>query len=588
MRLIPLSVSIPPSKTFFSKTTKRSSCRRSFSCRKNRFFSIGDFHCNRGLLAYIIGCIALSNFAFAQEDAWVYFKDKPNAESYLSNPTTMLSQRALNRRNVQNIALDQKDIPLSPSYTAQIKAAAGITVMAKSKWLNALHVRGTVQSIRALSTLPFVNNIDFADRSLNARYGLNPVVHNKTTTTKATKSNTGTTADFNYGNASNQIQMLNGHLLHQQNFTGAGKIIAVLDAGFPGVDVAAPFQRLRDNNLLLGGYNYVNRNTNIYALNRHGTLVLSTMGGYVENQLIGTAPDASYYLFITEDAASENPVEESYWVEAAEAADSLGVDIINTSLGYYGYDKPQYSYNYSTAINGTTSFISRGADIAFSRGMIVVVSAGNSGNQSENHIGVPADAFHVLTVGAVDASRQYASFSSIGPTADGRVKPDVVAKGEAATIADASGMITTASGTSLSAPIMAGMVACLWQALPTKTNAEIVQLIKQSADRFASPTDHLGYGIPNFANALQGISSVQTNKIENRPYPNPFQNQIAIISNTTDNTTFYLFNNLGQLVLSETVQKTSQIFDTAQLSEGIYFYKIAGGSSVKSGKLIKR
>ena len=236
--------------------------------------------------------------------------------------------------------------------------------------------------------------------------------------------------------------MLNGQVLHQQNYTGSGKIIAVLDAGFPGVNTAQPFKNLIDNHQILGGYDFVNRNNNFYTGDDHGTMVLSTMGGYKENALVGTAPDASYYLFITEYDPTENPVEESYWVEAAEKADSLGVDIITTSLGYFGFDNANYSHTYSD-MNGTTNFISRGAEIAFSKGIIVVASAGNEGNTAEPHIGAPADAVSVITVGSVTASKTKSPFSSIGPSYDYRIKPDVMAQGTAAVISDASGTIRT-------------------------------------------------------------------------------------------------------------------------------------------------
>ena len=407
--------------------------------------------------------------AFSQEDAWVYFNAKPDAQTYFDNPLLMLSQRSLDRRTLQNIPLDYKDIPMYQPYIDQIAAISGITIKAKSKWFNALHIRGTQADIQTLSTLSFVDHLDFANRNLN--------VAGKKAFPKPIKPANKvmeTAIVFNYGNSDNQIQMLNGHLLHQQDYTGSGKIIAVMDGGFPGVDVAAPFSRIRDNNQILGGYDYVSRNPNFYAGISHGTMVLSTMGGFVDGQLVGTAPDASYYLFITEDGATETPLELSLWVEAAEEADKLGVDIITTSLGYTTFDNPNYDFTYAD-MNGTTSYISKGVDIAFSRGMICVVSAGNSGSSSWHYISSPADAVNALAIGAVNASGNYASFSSQGPSFDQRVKPDVVAQGANPYVATPSGtIINGASGTSFSGPIIAGMIASFWQALPTKTNAEIM------------------------------------------------------------------------------------------------------------------
>jgi len=275
----------------------------------------------------------ISSFtAFSQEDAWVYFKDKPDSATFFSNPLSELSQRAIKRRTDQGIALDIKDVPIYQPYIDEIIASPGIAVMAKSKWLNCVHVRGSQANINALKILPSVLSVGFADKNLNVS-GLKTKAKLKF---KPVNKTLQTNVSFNYGTSANQIQMLNGHLLHQSNYTGTGKIIAVLDAGFPGVNTAQPFQRLITNGSILGGYDYVNKNSNFYTGNSHGTLVLSTMGGFTDGQLVGTAPDAQYYLFITEDTASENPVEESNWVEAAEEADRVGADIITSSLGYFG------------------------------------------------------------------------------------------------------------------------------------------------------------------------------------------------------------------------------------------------------------
>ncbi len=534
----------------------------------------------------LILLLLLSLNAFSQQDAWVYFMDKPNSDTFYSNPLLMLSQRALDRRNIQNISLDSKDIPIHQPYVDQIESVQGIQVMAKSKWMNAVHVRGTTIDIQSLVGLSFVASIDFADKSLNSNRS---VKGNSETNIVLVNKNLDAQVVYNYGNSGNQIQMLNGHLLHQQNFTGSRKIIAVLDSGFPGVNTAQPFARLLDNNKILGGYNFVDRNTNFYALDSHGTLVLSTMGGYVENQLVGTAPDASYYLFVTENAASENPIEESLWVEAAEMADSLGVDVINTSLGYFTYDNPNYSHTYSK-MNGISTFISRGADIAFSRGMVVVVSAGNSGGTSNPNISAPADALNVLSVGAVNASKQYVSFSSIGPSFDNRVKPDVMAQGLSAVVSNTSGNITTANGTSFSGPITAGMVASLWQALPNRTNTEIVQLIKQSSSFYNNPNSQYGYGIPDFnlalANALP-VNEIKTNKFQ--VFPNPTINEITFnFPEGIATASLKIYNTLGALILQETLVPTSKTVSLGNYSQGIYFYNLATNGFSQSGKIIKQ
>lgn len=535
---------------------------------------------------YLFLFLVSSFVGFSQEDAWVYFKDKPGAQTYLDNPLTMLSQRALDRRANQGIALDGRDVPIYQPYIDQVAAATGIVVKAKSKWFNCLHVRGTQVDITALTSLYFVEKVEFANRSIS----LNKINAPKQGKTKPVNKMVETTTNFNYGNSANQIQMLNGHLLHQSNYTGSGKIIAVMDGGFPGVNTAPTFARLRTNNQILGGYDYVNKSPNFYAGASHGTSVLSLMGGYVDNTFVGTAPDASYYLFITEDGATENPVEESNWVEAAEEADYLGVDIINTSLGYTTFDNPNYNFTYND-MNGVTTFISKGVDMAFSRGMVCVVSAGNEGNDAWHYISAPADAVNALTIGAVKADETYAVFSSQGPTFDGRVKPDVTAQGQNPYVLDASGNISNSgSGTSYSGPIVAGMVACLWQALPTKTNQQIKQLITQSSDRYTNPTVQYGYGIPDFNLAMtNGLSVASFSNKDFMVFPNPATNSISIVlSEGLNSGNIVLYSVLGQKVLEEKITTQSSDISIKSLDKGTYLYKIDSNGFSKSGKIVKQ
>lgn len=527
--------------------------------------------------------LLFSVLAFSQEDAWVYFKAKSNPQLYYDTPLEMLSQRALDRRTQQKIALDVKDVPINPAYINQVKTSLGISVMAKSKWLNAVHVRGSQTYINALKLLSFVDKIDFANKALN-QAGNTAKVFKVKRPSKIKKEK----VELAYGLSENQIKMLNGDVLHQQNFTGAGKIIAVLDAGFSGVNTAQPFQRLREQNQILGGYDFVSRNSNFYALNSHGTNVLSSMGGYTADKLVGTAPDASYYLFITEDDTSENPVEESLWVEAAEKADSLGVDIIQSSLGYFEYDNPAYSHTYKD-MNGTTNFISKGAEIAFSKGMIVVASAGNEGSTSEPHIGAPADAQSVIAVGGVASDEIRANFSSIGPSFDGRIKPDVMAQGVAAVVSDQNGNIITVNGTSFSSPITAGMIACLWQALPHKTNAEIRDLLLQSADKYTVPTSLYGFGIPDFSLALaNGLSMESNSKDYFVAYPNPTTDVVSVsFPENFSNGKMVMYSVIGKKVLEQNVSSSLDSFSLEALNKGVYFYKIISDTFSKTGKIIK-
>lgn len=520
--------------------------------------------------------------AFGQvQDAWVYFNDKPQSQYYLDNPLEMLSQRALDRRTNQNITLDSTDVPIHQAYIDDITDLGTILVMAKSKWLNAVHVRGTYQNISGLLNLSFVESIDFADKTLNSS---TPPSSNSSTSGSQEAMNVD--ENYSYGNSANQIEMHNGHLLHQEGFTGNGKIIAVLDNGFIGVNSALPFERLHTEDLILGGYDFVNREPDFYTGGNHGTRVLSTIGAYQENELIGTAPNAQFYLFITEDNTSETPLEESLWVEATEMADSLGVDIINTSLGYNTFDNPNYDYTYSD-MNGTTTFISRGANMAYAKGIICVTSAGNSGNGSWQYITAPADAQGSLTVGAVNFEGNYASFSSIGPTSDNRIKPDVMAQGMETINAMPDGTISTANGTSFSAPVMAGLVACLWEAFPSLTNEEIMQHIRESAHLYDNPTAQMGYGIPNFYQIYQSLKTEELQKTEFSLYPNPTSDLLYFYTNDTQQSNIKLFDISGKIMVEKSIENNSNI-NIQHLQNGIYFYQISNENQTKTGKIIKR
>lgn len=517
------------------------------------------------------------------EDAWVYFNDKPSQATFIASPLTMLTQRALDRRTRYSIAIDVKDVPVEASYITQVSSATGITVKAKSKWLNALHVRGTQANITSLVGLSFVNYVEFANKTIG--------IASKPETSKIAKNGKDKLAfatNFNYGQAANQIQMLKGEVLHQNNFTGTGMHVAIMDAGFPGVNTLAAFSRIRNNNQILGGYDYVNRNANFYTGNSHGLSVLSTIAGYVENQFVGTAPDANFYLFITEDNANENPLEESLWVEAAEEADRLGVDVINTSLGYsVFFDNVNYNYTYAQ-MDGKTAFITRGAEIAFSRGMILVNSAGNEGTDPWHYMNAPADAPSVLSIGAVNATGVIANFSSYGPTADNRVKPDVCAQGQSVYVINSLGNIATSNGTSFSGPVMAGMVTCLWQAFPSKTNAEITECIRKSGHLFAAPTNQEGYGIPNFKSVYETLLNEELEKESLSVYPNPTSEFLKFdFVNGVNELDVAIIDLVGKQLLQTKILKNEPTLSISHLVNGLYFVQIKNGQQTKVVKIIK-
>lgn len=531
------------------------------------------------VLFLIFLCIPLCHFA-QLEDAWVYLTDKQNVAQALSNPISILSQKAIDRKNKHGVLIDERDVPVNENYISQLKIQTGITVLAKSKWFNAVHVRGSEINILALTSLNFVDAIVFANKNLST---LKFNQHKKESKFEMV------TSDFIYGNALNQIEMIKGNELHLANYTGNGITIAVLDSGFPDVNNMSSFERLITASNIFGVYDFVNRDNDVYTntTSSHGTWVLSSMAGYIENQYVGTAPDASYYLFITENGLSENPVEESYWVEAAERADSLGVDIINTSLGYSDYDNPNYSYS-SSDLDGNTTFITKGANIAFEKGMLLVTSAGNSGLIG---VSAPADAAGVLTVGAVDAVGTYASFSSIGSVIQPSRKPDVVAQGLASVLIRQDDVIVTANGTSFSSPILAGGLACLWEALPNKTNSEIMQLVRESASQFSSPDYYLGYGIPDLQLALNRALSgpdIQNNDFKIDIFPNPaFDNLNVLLPSITDAVSLRIIDILGKEILTTNLIDTRCQIDISNLNRGLYIVEISSKSFKKIFKLVK-
>lgn len=523
--------------------------------------------------------------SYAQiEDAWVYLNDKPNEAIYLGNPISILTQKAIDRKQNHNVVIDSRDVPVHEPYISDLKLQAGITVLAKSKWFNAAHVRGTELDINALDALSYVDFIDFANNSLDA-------VSRPSTIQDKTDIEDESIV-FTYGDTQNQVEMINADNLHIGDFTGEGITIAVMDSGFPNVNTMGAFQRLRDNGDLLNGYDFVNRTSDVYAntASSHGTRVLSDMAGFIQDQFVGTAPDASYYLFLTEETGSENPVEESYWVEAAERADSLGVDMINTSLGYRMFDNSNYNYT-PADMNGQVAFISKGASIAVEKGILVVVSAGNAGATTWQTVGAPADSPEVLSIGGVDANGDYVTFSSRGGAAQvDYQKPDVVARAGEAFVIDETNTIIQNNGTSFSGPILCGGIASLWQAIPDASPTEVMDYVRQSASQYSSPDDFLGYGIPDLDLARSIALSLDEGLIEDYSfYPNPVNNELNIVFPSNGNQLeFSIYNQLGQEVLHEAIQDDNKQIDVSELATGIYLIKLSTENTSKTFKFIKQ
>ncbi len=526
--------------------------------------------------------------SFAQsQDAWVFFADKENVEASLADPILIMTQEAIDRKTLQGTPIDERDVPVNEVYITEIKNASGINVFAKSKWMNCVYVKGTQANIEALLDLPFVIDIEFANKSLNLFPG-EPVI-NKFEIEKITAASQRIT--YNYGAAANQIEMLSGDYLHELDYTGENMIIAVLDNGFPTVNTNPGFANMVNEGRLLGTYDFQARVVNADGTGSHGTNTSSDIAGFLQDQFVGTAPNASYYLFVTEYNPSETPLEEAHWVEALERSDSLGVDVVNTSLSYKGYDDNSYSHSYED-LDGQTTFAARGGNIAFDKGMILVCSSGNSGNTGSPYPGTPADSPGVLTIGAVNSDGSYASFSSYGPTADGRIKPDVMAQGSGSAVIETNGNVGSSSGTSFSSPIMAGVIACLWESRPEVPNGHLMQVVRESAHLYNNPTDQMGYGIPNFEDAyaaLQQLGVEEEFLMSNFAlYPNPVSSIVNVsFPEGISNATFTVYTVLGNEVLNTTISKNSNSINIGELNSGMYIASIRSNNKQISFKLIK-
>jgi hypothetical protein len=518
----------------------------------------------------------------------VVLTDKDNNPFSLDRPDEFLSARALYRRQKQGVALSFNDLPVTPAYLDSIRKA-GAEILTVSKWLNAVTIKSDQDSIlERIAVLPFVRT-DFPKTSIALKAAPSPRI------SKFDESYYNPVTD--YGVALAQISMHNGQLLHERGFTGEGVQIALLDAGFYRANELPVFARLRDNGQILGTRDFVDRSSDIYQEYSHGTVVMSIIGGYLPGEFTGTAPDADFWLLRSEDVHSEYIIEEDNWIAAAEYADSLGADIINTSLGYSWFDAPEQDHAYAD-MDGNTTRVSLGADIAASKGMLVVVSAGNQGGSYWGYITAPSDADSVLAVGAVNANGVIASFSGRGPSSDGRVKPDVVATGEGTFVSDYSGTIRQGNGTSLSAPIITGLAACLWQAVPEASAMDVLRAIKSSADRFMDPDTSYGYGIPDFNLACVLLKAMQPDTGKSwqfLTFPNPFRNELYVLFDEPldENITVTLVHEDGSIVWQGVYPaNVNRIYlkfgdEFSNLSKGVYLLKIYSSKYTGYSKLIK-
>jgi serine protease AprX len=505
----------------------------------------------------------------------VYFRDKAASPYSVSQPQAFLSARAVQRRSRQGIAVQPRDLPVNPAYVAQVRAVPGVQVWYSSRWLNAAVVVCDASVLPTVLALPCVRSSGVLNRPTNqpSPAKLEPEEPAATTLNRLS----GTPAD--YGTAFGQADMLGAVAMHDAGFRGEGMQIAVFDAGFPGVNTTAPFAALFTENRVASTFNFVDKTTNVYLRDGHGTNCLSTMAANQTGPFIGTAPKATYRLCITEDAGSENPIEEANWLVAAEYADSCGVDVISSSLGYTTFDNAALSHTYAD-MNGRTTIATQAATVAARVGMLVVNAAGNDGNATWRYIGAPADADSIISVAAVSAALTRASFSSYGPSADGRIKPDLAAQGGAAAIVSVAGAVGRGNGTSFACPILAGMAAGFWQANPGLTAQQVISYLKQSATQANAPDNSLGWGIPNFPKA-QALANPFVPLSDLSIYPNPLAaGQDLLLNVPTDlrniPLTVRMYDVRGALVAEQqlTASSATAVLAAGRLRPGLYLCRV--------------
>lgn len=525
------------------------------------------------LICSLLPVVAQTNRYF------VSFKDKNNNGFSISDPTKFLTKKSLDRRAKSGVVIGQDDLPVNANYVSQVRSL-GVKTYFTSKWWNGVLVQADQSVIAAINALPFVLKTEFVAPGVLLLGG-------RKETELGTDASGSTTLQTDF-----QLQQLGMDKMQQEGYRGEGIAIAQFDSGWQGVNLTSPFQPLFNEGRVKGVFNFVRNTNNVYSDDDHGTSVLSVMAAYVPGSFVGGTYKADYYLFQTEDDATEYRIEEYNWAFAAERADSLGVDVINSSLGYSTFDDPAMSYTIFD-LTGKKAVVSISARKAIEKGMVVVCSAGNEGNNNFwKFVATPADVDGVLAVGSITSVGNKSSFSSIGPTADQRLKPEVVALGSGTAVISATGSVSSASGTSLSSPLVASLAAGLLQAFPGKSSAEITKAIIQSGSLFTTPNNSLGYGIPNFVVAKSFLKyGVLEDDIS--IFPNPIKQTLNILLKAPSNglVSVRIYNLLGQPLFQQSASvdwDTNPIqYDLSLLANGLYLLEVTSDKATLVRRILK-
>jgi hypothetical protein len=537
----------------------------------------------------------------------VKFKDKNGTPFSIDDPSKFLSQRAIERRIKQNISINETDLPIVPAYIDSVRLSGNVIVLDQSKWLNQVCIEtADSTALQKIDDFSFVLKKQPVKRLAKRLVARNDSIardefNEEINTTFSLLSPRVAGNNYSYGYSYNQIHIHDGEYLHNKGFHGEGMLIAILDAGFYHYKTLPAFDSVIFKNRVVETHDFVENEESVNEDDAHGMMCFSIIAANLPGQLIGSCPNANFLLYRSEDVSSESPVEEQYWIAAAERADSAGTDVITTSLGYNLFDNPVFDYSYKD-MNGHTTMIAKAATLAAKKGIIVLAAAGNEGENNWHFISTPGDADSILTVGAVDAAGIPAGFSSFGPSSDARVKPDAASVGLGTAISSTTGTIVSGNGTSFATPNLAGLVACLWQAFPDFTNMQIIKAVQKSSNIYDHPDNRIGYGIPDFKKAyddlnqqriLKNATTILGNK-SIKIYPNPFKNDFTVLikPERTSIGIFELYDAAGKFYFSKQMSLQQGViqllnFDKMQaLQKGMYILKFTDGKNKQSFKMI--
>lgn len=517
--------------------------------------------------------LSASLSALSQDNRYmVFFTDKTGSAYSINEPLEFLSHKALERREKHGVAVTTMDLPVNAGYVAGVQST-GAEVFFSSRWTNSILIQCAPSLVPGIEDLDFVDRVEFvAPESRLVSSGRRRTGSRRKSTLVGIETQT-------------QLGMIGIPEMHADGYQGQGMTIAVFDGGFTGVDHTEPFRHIfsdgRFNDSV--SFDFVTNSGNVFQYDDHGTEVLSVISASIPDVFTGGALKANFQLYVTEDVATEHRVEEYNWLFAAERADSAGADLITSSLGYSTFDQGTTSYT-TEDMDGKTAIVSRAAQWASDRGILVISSAGNEGNDpSWRIITAPADVADVIAVANVNAQGQTSPSSSRGPAADGSTKPDLAALGTGVRTITGSGKPGFSNGTSLSTPLITSLAAGVWQKYPGLTNRELREALKLSASRGNNPNNEIGYGIPHYVAVTNYLDQkLQPNDFE--VFPNPVIDTVIVRPSDPEKISSCIVEVIspqGRIVRRDNVQfnwlNRSHQVDFSKLTPGIYILRILAG-----------